>query len=89
MSRTARVERATSETKLVVDLIYQGGLTGMHKRISDTAEWGDYVAGPRIFTEHTSQSDVSKIDAVFVELLEVLLPNGILQQSAADQRSLF
>ncbi|MSR23270.1 MAG: ketol-acid reductoisomerase [Gemmatimonadetes bacterium] len=36
------------EVKLIVDLIYQGGLTGMRKGVSDTAEWGDYVSGPRV-----------------------------------------
>ena len=36
------------EMKLIVDLAYQGGLTGMRKDVSDTAEWGDYVSGPRV-----------------------------------------
>lgn len=36
------------EMKLIVDLVYQGGLTGMRKDVSDTAEWGDYVSGPRV-----------------------------------------
>ncbi len=36
------------EVKLIVDLIYEGGLTGMRKGVSDTAEWGDYVSGPRV-----------------------------------------
>ncbi len=36
------------EMKLIVDLAYQGGLTGMRERVSDTAEWGDYVSGPRV-----------------------------------------
>ena len=36
------------ETKLIVDLIYQGGLTSMRRDVSDTAEWGDYVSGPRV-----------------------------------------
>jgi len=41
------------ELKLIVDLIQQGGLTYMRHSISDTAEYGDYVAGPRIVTEET------------------------------------
>jgi len=41
------------ETKLIVDLIYQGGLDYMRYSISDTAEYGDYVSGPRIVTEET------------------------------------
>ena len=36
------------EMKLIVDLIYQGGLNYMRYSISDTAEWGDYIAGPQI-----------------------------------------
>ena len=43
------------ELKLIVDLIQQGGLTYMRHSISDTAEYGDYVAGPRIVTEETKQ----------------------------------
>jgi ketol-acid reductoisomerase len=36
------------EMKLIVDLIYQGGMTYMHHSISDTAEYGDYTRGPRV-----------------------------------------
>lgn len=36
------------EVKLIVDLIYEGGLAKMRDSISDTAEWGDYVSGPRV-----------------------------------------
>jgi ketol-acid reductoisomerase len=41
------------ELKLIVDLIYQGGLSYMRYSISDTAEHGDYTAGPKIVTEET------------------------------------
>jgi len=41
------------EMKLIVDLIYEGGLSYMRYSISDTAEYGDYVTGPRIITEET------------------------------------
>ena len=41
------------ELKLIVDLLYQGGLNYMRYSVSDTAEHGDYVAGPRIVTEET------------------------------------
>ncbi len=43
------------EMKLIVDLIYQGGLSYMRYSISDTAEYGDYVSGPRIVTDATRQ----------------------------------
>ena len=43
------------ELKLIVDLMYQGGLNYMRYSVSDTAEYGDYVAGPRIVDERTRQ----------------------------------
>jgi len=43
------------EVKLIVDLIYEGGLANMRYSISNTAEYGDYVSGPRIVTEQTKQ----------------------------------
>ncbi len=44
-----------NEMKLIVDLIYQGGLSYMRYSVSDTAEHGDYTAGPKIVTEETKQ----------------------------------
>lgn len=44
------------ELKLIVDLIYQGGLSYMRYSISDTAEWGDYVSGPKIITDETRKT---------------------------------
>ena len=41
------------ELKLIVDLIYRGGLSYMRYSVSDTAEHGDYHAGPRIVTQQT------------------------------------
>lgn len=41
------------EMKLIVDLMYEGGMARMRYSISDTAEYGDYVTGPRIVTEET------------------------------------
>ncbi len=41
------------ELKLIVDLMYEGGLEKMRWSISETAEWGDYVSGPRIINENT------------------------------------
>ena len=43
------------ELKLIVDLMYRGGLNYMRYSISDTAEYGDYTAGPRIITDATRQ----------------------------------
>ena len=44
------------ELKLIVDLMYQGGLNYMRYSVSDTAEYGDYVAGPRIVDERTRET---------------------------------
>ncbi len=44
------------ELKLIVDLIYRGGLAYMRYSISDTAEWGDYVSGPRIINEESRKA---------------------------------
>ncbi len=44
------------ELKLIVDLMYQGGLNYMRYSVSDTAEYGDYVAGPQIVTDATRAS---------------------------------
>ena len=41
------------EVKLIVDLIYEGGLANMRYSISNTAEYGDYKTGPRIVTDET------------------------------------
>ena len=44
------------EMKLIVDLIYQSGFAGMRYSISNTAEYGDYITGPKIITEETKQT---------------------------------
>ena len=48
------------EMKLIVDLIYEGGLSNMRYSISDTAEYGDLTRGPRIITE-TTKEEMRKI----------------------------
>lgn len=44
------------EMKLIVDLIYQSGFSGMRYSISNTAEYGDYTAGPKVITEDTKKA---------------------------------
>lgn len=44
------------EMKLIVDLIYQSGFAGMRYSISNTAEYGDYISGPKIITEDTKKA---------------------------------
>jgi ketol-acid reductoisomerase len=48
------------ELKLIVDLFYRGGLNFMRYSVSDTAEWGDYVSGPRLVTKQT-KAEMKKI----------------------------
>jgi ketol-acid reductoisomerase len=48
------------ELKLIVDLLYQGGLNYMRYSISNTAEFGEYTRGPRIITEQT-KAEMKKI----------------------------
>jgi ketol-acid reductoisomerase len=44
------------EVKLIVDLMYQGGISYMRYSISNTAEWGDLITGPKIITEETKKT---------------------------------
>ena len=53
-----------NELKLIVDLIYEGGLSTMRYSVSDTAEYGDYTSGPRIITEETKRVMREILEAV-------------------------
>ena len=64
------------ELKLIVDLMYQGGLNYMRYSVSDTAEYGDYVAGPRLVTAETR--------ATMRELLEEVR-NGSFAESWIEE----
>jgi ketol-acid reductoisomerase len=64
------------ELKLIVDLFYQGGLNYMRYSVSDTAEYGDYIAGPRLVTDATR--------ATMRELLEEVR-NGSFAKSWIDE----
>ncbi|MCR8684863.1 ketol-acid reductoisomerase [Campylobacter ureolyticus] len=44
------------EMKLIIDLIYQGGIADMRYSISNTAEYGDYVSGPKVVTDDTRKA---------------------------------
>ena len=48
------------EVKLIVDLIYEGGIANMNYSISNTAEYGEYVTGPRIVTADT-KAEMKKV----------------------------
>ena len=67
------------ELKLIVDLLYEGGLTWMRYSVSDTAEWGDYSTGPRIVTDETRQ--------VMAEVLDDIRSGRFARQWMAEARS--
>nr|WP_206325499.1 MULTISPECIES: ketol-acid reductoisomerase [unclassified Streptomyces] len=48
------------ELKLIVDLMYEGGLEKMRWSVSETAEWGDYITGPRVITADT-KAEMKKV----------------------------
>ena len=52
------------ELKLIVDLLYEGGLSWMRYSVSDTAEWGDYVTGPKIVTDDTRAAMKQALDDI-------------------------
>ncbi len=67
------------ELKLIVDLMYRGGLEYMRYSISDTAEWGDYVSGPRIVTPDVKQA--------MKEVLNDIQSGAFAERFIADQNS--
>ena len=52
------------ELKLIVDLIYQGGLEGMRESVSTTGEYGDYTVGPKIIDDSVKQSMKNVLDDI-------------------------
>ena len=49
------------ELKLIVDLIYEGGIANMNYSISNNAEYGEYVTGPKIVTERDARGDAQGV----------------------------
>jgi ketol-acid reductoisomerase len=52
------------EVKLIVDLIYEGGIANMNYSVSNTAEYGEYVSGPRIVTAETKKEMKRVLDDI-------------------------
>jgi ketol-acid reductoisomerase len=52
------------EVKLIVDLVYEGGIANMNYSISNTAEYGEYVTGPRIITDETKKEMKRVLDDI-------------------------
>ena len=69
------------ELKLIVDLIYQGGLNYMRYSVSDTAEYGDYTAGPRIVTDATR----AEMRQILTEIQSGAFAEGWIDENAAGR----
>jgi ketol-acid reductoisomerase len=67
------------ELKLIVDLMYRGGLQFMRYSISDTAEYGDYTRGPRVITHETR--------AVMQQILEAIQNGSFAREWLAENRA--
>jgi len=67
------------ELKLIVDLFYRGGLSYMRYSISDTAEWGDYVSGPRVINAESRKA--------MKEILKEIQDGSFAKRFIADQNS--
>ncbi|WP_303841734.1 ketol-acid reductoisomerase [Selenomonas ruminantium] len=70
------------EMKLIVDLLYEGGMAKMRKSVSDTAEYGDYMVGSRIITEETK----TEMKKVLTEIQDgTFARNWLLENRAAGR----
>ncbi len=71
------------EVKLIVDLIYEGGLANMRYSISNTAEYGDYMTGPRIITDATK----AEMKRVLADIQEGRFVRDWVLENKASQAS--
>ena len=71
------------EVKLIVDLIYEGGLANMRYSISNTAEYGDYMTGPRIITAETK----AEMKRVLADIQEGRFARDWVLENKASQTS--
>jgi ketol-acid reductoisomerase len=71
------------ELKLIVDLMYQGGLSYMRYSISNTAEYGDYTRGPRIITDETRK----EMKKILAEIREGKFARDWILENKANQAS--
>ena len=65
------------ELKLIVDLMYEGGMSGMRYSISDTAEWGDFVSGPRVVDADAK----ARMKAILTDIQEGKFAEGWIQEN--------
>jgi ketol-acid reductoisomerase len=69
------------ELKLIVDLMYEGGLKGMRYSISDTAQWGDFVTGPRIVNDSVK----AEMKKVLEEIQQGQFAKGWILENQANR----
>jgi len=72
------------EVKLIVDLIYEGGIANMNYSISNTAEYGEYVTGPRIITDDTK----AEMRRVLADIQQGRFVRDFMLENQAGQPSL-
>ena len=65
------------EVKLIVDLLYEGGMANMRYSISNTAEYGDYSRGPRLITESTRQEMKKILNDASLNKVSIILPSDV------------
>lgn len=68
------------ELKLIVDLMYEGGMAKMRHSISNTAEYGDYVSGPRVVTSETK----ARMKDVLTDIQEGKFAKGFIDDNKND-----
>ena len=72
------------EVKLIVDLIYEGGIANMNYSISNTAEYGEYVSGPRILPYEETKA---RMKAVLTDIQNGKFVRDFMQENAVGQPS--
>lgn len=69
------------ELKLIVDLMYEGGLENMRYSISDTAQWGDFVSGPRVVNDETK----ARMKEVLTDIQDGTFAKGWILENQANR----
>ncbi len=64
------------ELKLIVDLMYEGGLSWMRHSVSTTAEWGDYVSGPRVI----AQPSIDAMQGILADIQDGTFANQFMEE---------
>ncbi|MEM8959119.1 MAG: ketol-acid reductoisomerase, partial [Pseudomonadota bacterium] len=70
------------EVKLIVDLIYEGGIANMNYSISNTAEYGEYVSGPRVLPYDETKA---RMKAILTDIQKGAFVRDFMQENAVGQ----